>query len=78
MITMQAGIADSIGDWWHAIHSGCTGPRKKDSIFTAAYVIWDLWNERNRQIFQDKKLSPNEVAGKARDEISQLRLAIMR
>jgi hypothetical protein len=77
VIAEQAGSADSTKKWWQEIQTRCTGPGKKESISTAAYVVWNLWNERNR-IFQDKMLSPKEVAGRVRDDIAQLRLAFRR
>jgi hypothetical protein len=78
VIAEQAGSADSTKKWWQEIQTRCTGPRKKESISTTAYIVWNLWNERNRRTFQDKMLSPKEVAGRIRDDIAQLRLAFRR
>jgi hypothetical protein len=78
VIAELAGSAISTREWWHEIQTRCIGPGKKVSISTAAYVVWNVWNERNRRIFQDKRLSPKEVAGRVREDISQLRLAFCR
>jgi hypothetical protein len=65
----------SIKDWWEEVQTRCTGPTKKRSIITVAYVIWNIWNERNRRIFKDHKLLPGEVACKTREDLLQLSLA---
>jgi hypothetical protein len=54
------------------------GLGRKRALSTAAYIVWNLWNESNRRIFQDKTLSPKEVPGRIRDDIAQLRLAFRR
>jgi hypothetical protein len=74
-VVQAASNSLSIKDWWEEVQTRCTGPTKKRSITTAAYVIWNIWNERNRRIFKDHKLLPGEVACKTREDLLQLRLA---
>jgi hypothetical protein len=35
--------------------------RKKKIVLTTAYVLWNIWNERNRIFFQDTMLSTDEI-----------------
>jgi hypothetical protein len=67
----------STKEWWDNIQMRCTSPGKKQSISTATYNIWNIWIERNRRIFQDKRLLPREVASRTRDELLQLKFAFM-
>jgi hypothetical protein len=48
--------------------------RRKD-ISISVYIIWHIWKERGRRIFQEEAMSPNALAGLIRDDIELLELA---
>ena len=39
----------------------------------AAYVLWNIWNERDRWIFRDKKMCLEEVVAKTKEKLIQLK-----
>ena len=47
--------------------------RRIDGIII--YFWWNIWKERNRRTFQQKSLSPRQVASLCKDDISQFSLA---
>ena len=47
--------------------------RRFDGIII--YFWWNIWKERNRRTFQQKSLSPKQVASLCKDDISQFSLA---
>jgi len=47
--------------------------RRFDGIII--YFWWNIWKERNRRTFQQKSLSPRQVASLCKDDISQFSLA---
>jgi hypothetical protein len=46
---------------------------EKDMLTVAAYVLWNIRNERNRRIFQSSSLLGVRVAERIRAEIAQFR-----
>lgn len=73
VLAQAAGSTDSILNWWSQIQLSLHWCNEKKSLLTATYVIWNIWNECNRRIFQEKKMSPTKVAGKIREELLQLK-----
>ena len=61
--------------WWKCRRKfDKTQRREVDGILI--YFWWNIRKERNRRIFQQKSLSPRQVASICKDEITQYRLAM--
>lgn len=60
----------SIPDYWTELSKG-----SKEQITTTSYTVWNIWNERNRRIFQGKKMRALAVANLTRNEVGNFRLA---
>jgi len=39
------------------------------------YIMWNLWKERNRRIFENKLLSMQQVAERIKEDLVQYRAA---
>lgn len=73
----MVGIAllpHGVEQWWQKL---LTGPRDavKRDITTAGYIVWNIWKERNRRIFQKVHLSPTSVASLAKSEVAMFGMA---
>ncbi|XBI14980.1 hypothetical protein VPH35_057480 [Triticum aestivum] len=55
--------------WWKTLGLGKLQDSRKQ-VTTAAYVVWNLWKERNRRTFEEKRCSPETITAMARDEIA--------
>lgn len=66
--------AGNIADWWLRISSG---PKSlvQANLTVACYITWNIWNERNRRIFQRLAASAISVAGMAKSDVQMYRLA---
>lgn len=47
--------ASSIGGWWNDLTKKATFKERKWEITVAMYIVWNIWKERNRRIFEGKK-----------------------
>ena len=70
-----AATSSSINEWWDKARRGKVDEQKKRDTAMAAYVIWHLWKERGRRIFQDDSASTSTVAGLIRADLDLLLLA---
>ena len=70
MMGMLASSTTSIGEWWSRLCT-CDGTKDKnrDEITLAAYIVWNLWKERNRRVFEQKELTPTALAGLIREDV---------
>ncbi|CAM0901775.1 unnamed protein product [Alopecurus aequalis] len=71
----MTSAATSFDVWWTRVqgYNKCKEERTWASM--VAYVLWNIWKERNRRIFEGKAATPAVVAGFAREEFSLFILA---
>ena len=67
---MLASSATSIGEWWSRLCT-CDGTkdRNRDAITLAAYIVWNLWKERNFRVFEQKEMTLTALAGLIREDV---------
>ena len=70
-----ASSASTIGDWWGKINSGKDDALKKKCVAASVYIIWHIWKERGRRIFQDEAMTASAVAALVRADLELLFLA---
>ena len=59
----------SVNEWWKE------DEQKKQDVALSAYIIWHIWKERGRQIFQNVNASSNAVVGLIKADLDLLLLA---
>ena len=64
-----------LATWWEAARCGRIDEQKKKEIAMAIYVIWHIWKERGRRIFEDDKKPAVIVVGLVKADLELLRLA---
>ena len=74
-VFQTATVAPSILSWWNMIASWPKNDDSKRDIKIAVYIVWNIWKERGRRIFQNKNLTAHSLAGIIRDEVQMLELA---
>lgn len=73
-IQLQATLPfTSIATWWRSF---AYGQQKKAAA--ALYFAWNIWNERNRRIFQNLSSTADMVACLARSDLAYLDMANVR
>jgi hypothetical protein len=70
-----AATSSTISGWWNKVRRGKTSNRKKTLISVSVYIIWHIWKERGRRIFQSKALTASALAGLIRADLQLLALA---
>lgn len=74
-----AATATSISEWWeHTGRGRGSKDRNKEEMTLAAYIVWNLWKERNRRVFEHKEMGPLELAASITDEVNMVKLAMSR
>jgi hypothetical protein len=56
-----------VSEWWEATANLKEVPKKALRTLTLL-VNWEIWNERNRRIFQHKELSTGSLLAKIKEE----------
>jgi hypothetical protein len=52
-----------IGRWWTKLRRGSPkGTRKEGDTLGHVYVLWNIWKERSRRIFQNKAIAAQVLA----------------
>jgi hypothetical protein len=72
---LTPGLHATLNDWWEAMLVGVDKRVKRSRSGRLLYVIWNVWKERNRRIFQGIRLTFLEVAYIAHEDIRQRALA---
>jgi hypothetical protein len=72
---LTPGLHATLDDWWEAMLVGTDKKGKRSRSGRLLYVIWNVWKERNKRIFQGVRLTYLEVAHIAHEDIRQRALA---
>jgi hypothetical protein len=68
---LSPGTYASVNEWWDAILVGTDKKTKRSRSGRLLYVLWNVWKERNRRIFQGVRKTYMEVAHIAHEDIRQ-------
>jgi hypothetical protein len=49
---LSPGLCATMNDWWEVMLVGADNKTKRSRSGMLLYVIWNVWKERNRRIFQ--------------------------
>jgi hypothetical protein len=71
----MATSSTSLSGWWVEIWKLHNNKVSRPQATVAVYVVWNLWKERNRRVFESKVASPLLVGSLARDELNLFELA---
>ena len=68
--------ATSVGlqDWWAQTNQGRRADASEQAT-VSSYVLWNLWNERNRHIFQKVEMRPRALTVMINQDVARYRLA---
>jgi hypothetical protein len=72
---LSPGMHTTVNDWWDAMLVGADKKTKRSRSGRLLYVIWNVWKERNKRIFQGVRMTYLEVAHIAHEDIRQRALA---
>ncbi|WVZ67318.1 hypothetical protein U9M48_016414 [Paspalum notatum var. saurae] len=65
----------SVEDWWLTVFLGKPEEHHKTISGILMYIVWNIWKERNRRIFDGKSASPTTVFSRAKEEMALRRAA---
>ena len=66
---------NSINDWWEAVNKLVPKESRRSFNGMAIYIMWNVWKERNRRIFEQKYLSAQQVASKTKENLKEFKQA---
>jgi hypothetical protein len=61
--------------WWEEASKVPKQDRKRFNGILI-YIVWNLWKERNRRIFENTHMTAQQVASLAKEDIMQRRRAM--
>ena len=62
--------------WWEEVASKVPKQERRTFNGVLIYVVWNLWKERNRRIFENEHKTSEQVAYLAKEDIVQRRRAM--
>jgi hypothetical protein len=62
--------------WWEEEASKVPKQDRKRFNGILIYIVWNLWKERNRRIFENTHMTAQQVASLAKEDIMQRRRAM--
>ena len=65
----------SVIEWWEKIRKVKKDEQKKREVTLSIYIIWHIWKERGRRIFQDEMMPALAVAGLIKADLELFWLA---
>jgi hypothetical protein len=75
-VVVQFALSSStVRGWWNKAWRGRLDEQKKKQLSLASYIIWHIWKERGRRIFQNESVTPRVVAGLIRADLEVLEAA---
>lgn len=72
---MQARNEEDIEEWWNRSLAKLNGKQRQSIAAIMMYTTWHIWKERNRGVFDNKSLRPDQVLGLIQDDINTRRQA---
>jgi hypothetical protein len=78
--TPMASVAShvrSVNRWWRKIQICAPRVQRKDTIKLVAYIIWNIWKERGRRVFEGIEMNPETLAHHIREEMALVSAAYM-
>jgi hypothetical protein len=67
---LMANRSFTLTAWWKKLTRGKKDERHKKDITTSAYVIWHIWKERGRRIFQNASLPVLAIVAMIKADLS--------
>ena len=64
-----------IAEWWEDAASKIPKQERKCFNGVLIYIVWNLWKERNRRIFENEFKTAQQVASLTKEDIVQRRRA---
>lgn len=74
-VARSASHADCIPLWWRKLQSSAMLTERKKAVIVGAYVVWNIWKERNNRIFHGKKAEVPAVKSLIDEDLEFLMLA---
>lgn len=72
---VQPPLFASIADWWEAAAKAVSKEQRWNFNEVSIFIMWNLWKERNRRIFQNESSTSLTMALRTREDINQQRRA---
>jgi hypothetical protein len=72
---LVASRSQTLAAWWKKLRHGRKDDRHKRDISLSVYIIWHIWKERGRRLFQKVSMPPLAVVGLIRADMDLLQLA---
>jgi hypothetical protein len=66
-----------VNKWWRKIQICAPRVQRKDTIKLAAYIIWNIWKERGRRVFQGIEMNAETLAHHMREEMALVSAAYL-
>jgi hypothetical protein len=71
----MANRSFSLTAWWKKLTRGKKDERRKKDIMASAYIIWHIWKERGRRVFQNASLPVLAIVAMIKADLELVSLA---
>jgi hypothetical protein len=74
-VARTAAQSSTVCGWWNKVRRGRITNQRKKSIALSMYIMWHLWKERCRRIFEDEFLTAPALASLIRADFDLVLIA---
>jgi hypothetical protein len=74
-VVQTAALSSTVWGWWNRIRRGKINNQRKKDISLSIYIMWHIWKERGRRIFQNEYMTAPALASVIRAEFELVVLA---
>lgn len=65
----MAMTSTTVAGWWEKVRRGRMDENRKQDVSVSAYIVWHVWKERGRRIFQNLVMTASSVSVLVKNDI---------
>ena len=77
LMSTLSSQSSSVRAWWHKMNHGVPKAHRNATVQLACYIVWHIWKERGRRIFEGKEMTAADLVLQVREDLSLVTAAVL-